>query len=343
MRLPQLLYVVFLMLISTGFAQTGFAANERGKVLGTKMISYPDWFKDSFLEIAEDVEEATIEGKHVLLFMDMNGCPYCYKMVEENFRNSPYKSFIQEHFDVIPLNVKGDREVALNEEVIATEKEIAKQLNVRFTPGLVFLNSDNQAVVKLSGYRNVRDFRVILDYVQQKAYKDQKLAEFVRMRKEEQAYSLRDHPQFSDVSDLSSVKNGPLALIFEDSGCLDCAALHEGHLAAEEVRDALEDFTVVRIDAFSDSPINDLEGRETTQRGLSESMNVSYTPAIVLIDKGKEMLRIENMLYRFHFTALLEYVGGRHYKKYPNSPFQYVGAKTEKLLEEGVNVSLSDE
>ena len=35
--------------------------------------------------------------KHVILFMEMNGCPYCYKMDEENFKHAPYRDFIQEN------------------------------------------------------------------------------------------------------------------------------------------------------------------------------------------------------------------------------------------------------
>lgn len=318
-------------------------ADTRGEVTGIKMVSFPDWFKESFLEINEDVEEANAENKHVILFMELNGCPYCYKMVEENFRNAPYQAFIQENFDVIALNVKGDREVALNEETTATEKEIAEQLGVRFTPGLVFLDSESKPVVKVSGYRNVRDFRVILNYVQQKAYKTQKLADYIRSQKVENAYSLREHPQFEKVSDLQSVKNEPLALFFEDEGCIDCAKLHDGHLASAEVRRALDDYTVVRINAFSDDPVVDLDGMQTTQQEMAKAMGVSYTPTVVLVDKGQEMLRIESMLYHFHFTSLLEYVGGRHYEQYPESPFDYVGAKTEQLLAEGKDVSLADE
>lgn len=317
---------------------SSFAA--QGTITGGKAISPPDWFKESFLEIAEDVAEANESGKHVILFLEMNGCPYCYKMNEENFKNAPYKAFIQQHFDVISLNVKGDREVALNEETMATEKEIAEQLGVQFTPGLVFLNTDNQVVAKFTGYRSVRDFKVILDFVQQKAYSRQSLNEFIKERKETNAYTLMDHPQFKDVSDLSSVASKPLAVIFEDKSCFDCKSLHEGHLAAPEVRKTLESYTVVRLDAMSDKPMTDLEGNKTTVKQFADSLNVSYTPAIVLFDEGEEKLRLENMLYRYHFVGMLEYVGNRHYKKFPDSPFDYVNNKTDRLLADGKDVNI---
>lgn len=337
-------FVVYLLtaFVALFGANQGFAL-ERGQVTGTKTVVYPDWFKDSFLDIAEDVAEARDEDKHLILFMDLNGCPYCYKMNEENFKHAPYKDFIQTHFDVIGLNIKGDREIALNEETSLSEKELADRLNVSFTPAVVFLDQENQVVAKVNGYRNVRDFKVILDYVQSKAYAEQKLADFIKNRKEKSAYVLREHPLFTDVADLSSVTQTPVALVFEDSGCIDCNALHEGHLASDEVMAALKDFSVVRIDALSDSQIRDFKGELTTHKELASALNVSYTPAIVLFDEGEEKLRLESMLYRYHFVGLLEYVGARHYKQYPESPFAYINAKTERLLAEGKDVSLSDE
>ncbi len=49
------------------------------------------------------------------------------------------------------------------------------------------------------------------------------------------------------------------------------------------------------------------------------------------------------MLYRYHFTGVLEYVGQRHYERYPASPFRYIDAKTEERLKAGKDVPLADE
>jgi thioredoxin-related protein len=152
--LPSLAALALFVLASV----SGANAAEQGKLTGAKMSTHPDWFKESFLEIADDVDEASEAGKHVLLFMEMNGCPYCFKMIEENFKDASYKAFIQHNFDVIALNIKGDREVTLNTETSATEKEIAETLGVTYTPTLIFLNNDNKPVARVNGYRNVDDF-----------------------------------------------------------------------------------------------------------------------------------------------------------------------------------------
>jgi thioredoxin-related protein len=314
-----------------------------GKVTGSKISSHPDWFKESFLDIAEDVDEAAGDGKHVILFLEMNGCPYCFKMIEENFEGAPYRDFIQEKFDVIALNVRGDREVALDADTALSEKALADQLGVTYTPTVIFLDGANTPVARINGYRNVEDFKQVLDYVAEKAYAEQTLAAYLDTRKEADGYAFRDHPQIRDMDDLSAVGDKPLALLFEDSACVACDALHDGHLADDAVETALQDFVLVRLDALSEAPITAPDGTRTTPKQLAADLGVTYRPTFVLFDGGKEIARIESMLYRYHFVGLLEYVGQRHYEAYPDSPFDYINAKTAELTAAGKDVSISDE
>ncbi len=315
----------------------------KGKVTGAKMSVHPNWFKESFLEISEDLDEASEYGKHVILYFEFNGCPYCNKMIEDNFKHAPYREFIQENFDVIALNVFGDREVALDPDTRITEKEIATRLNVVYYPTLIILNSDNQTVLRMAGYRNRRYFKSALDYVQQRAYEQQILASFINARNQKGMYRFRDHPQIENISDLAAVSDKPLAILFESNDCLDCDRLHDTHLKDPHVREILKGFTLVRFDALAGTPVRNIDGKITTARALSESLGITYRPGIVLFDRGREILRIESLLYRYHFVGVLEYVGQRRYEQYPDSVWDYVDAKTERLVAAGQNVSLSDE
>lgn len=313
----------------------------KGKVLGGKQSVHPDWFKESFLEIAADVEEAAEQGKHVMLFMHLNGCPYCFKMVEENFKNAPYTDFIQNNFDVIALNIRGDREVALNDEVSVTEKELAARFKVKYTPTIVFLNQDNKIVARTNGYRSVADFKLVLNYVQEKAYQNTSLAQYLNTKKS-QNYKFRDHPQITVQNNLQSVADKPLAVIFEDKGCVDCDALHDKHLASPEVREILKNFTLVRLDALSEETMTDVDGNKTTAKAYAEKLGLTYRPAIVLFDKNREIIRIQSMLYSYQFTETLRYVGERHYEKYPESFYDYLGERSAAITESGKDVHLSD-
>jgi len=336
-KIRFLLFAFTFSLLGSG---ASVAAATPGKVVGGKISEHPDWFKESFLDIAEDVEEAAESGKHVILFMHLNGCPYCYKMTEENFKHAPYTEFIKENFDVIAINIKGDREIALNEETSLTEKQLAARLKVMYTPTIVFLNQQNKTVARVNGYRSVPDFKQVLDYVQQKAYRETSLAKFVDARKQA-VYRFRDHPQLKPVGDLQSVADQPLAVIFEDKGCLDCDALHDGHLKRPAVRDILKNYTFVRLDALSEEPIVDVEGNETTPKSYAEDLGLVYRPSIVLFDRGKEVMRIQSNLYTYHFEEILRYVGERHYEQFPEDFYDYLDVRTAEITASGRDVDLS--
>ncbi len=98
--------VCLLFFLSFSIFSLGYAVAP-GKLTGGKTSTHPDWFKDSFLEIASDSLEANEAGKHLILFMHLNGCPYCYKMLDENFSNAPYTQFIKDNFDVIAFTLPG--------------------------------------------------------------------------------------------------------------------------------------------------------------------------------------------------------------------------------------------
>jgi hypothetical protein len=47
---------------------------------------------------------------------------------------------------------------------------------------VIFLSQDNEPVARINGYRNVADFKQVLDYVDAKAYASQTLSRLSRRR-----------------------------------------------------------------------------------------------------------------------------------------------------------------
>ena len=333
------LFVAALLLCAAGVPAS--VDPPRGSLHGAVTSVHPDWFKQSFLDIEEDIAEAAEAGKHVMLYMYTNGCPYCHKMIEENLKHAPYTEFVKANFDVIALNILGDREIAFNEQVSLTEKALANKLRVRYTPTIVFLDQQNKMVARINGYRSVEDFKHVLDYVQQQAYRSTSLADYIDQAKAN-VYALRAHPQLLKVKDLKSLTDRPLALLVEDQGCGDCATLHDGHLSDPAVNRLLQGFNFVRLDAQSTESIVDPDGNTTTPRDYVRALGLTYRPGLVLFDRGKEIARIESLLYRFHFSELLRYVGERHYEQYPNSFFDYLNVRTAELLDAGQDVNVGE-
>ncbi len=310
---------------------------QRGTITGGVAHEAPSWFKESFLEIADDVEEATEEGKHVLLFFQLNGCPYCDRMLEESFEAEPLTSFIQEHFDSIAINVRGDREIVFNEEISVTEKELSEMLKVRATPAIVFLDKDNKTVVRVNGYRAPERFRHVLEYVASQSYQNTKLADYLQAKLERDVYTLKENPLFTELTDLSSAK-GPLMVILEDGSCYDCKEFHEGILAHPLVQKEIAPFTIVRLNADSDQALIGVDGKPTTPRTMAQKHQMFYRPGVLAFNEGELIRRHDSLTFPHHFKESMRFTAGGFYKKQDYR--SYSEQRTEELLSQGITIDL---
>ncbi len=332
---------VLLTLILLSVLHTGAHGVEPGKIIGGQASTLPDWFKDSFLDIAEDVEEASDEGKHLMLYMHLSGCPYCYKMVEEGFKNTDNTQIIKDNFEVVAINIRGNKEVSLSEDLTMTEAEVRNHYKVNFTPTIVFLDQDNKLVYKVNGYRSPEYFKHVLNFVKDKSYQETTLAQFIKNQSRQKKYEFRSHNSFQNITDLSLKKEKPLLVLFEDQYCVLCDQLHDGHLQNPDILKEMALFDVVRLDAESDQAIIDVDGNKTTPKEYVNKLGLNYRPGIIMFDQGKEVMRIDALLYSYHFAGHLRYIGERHYHQYPESVFDYLRVYRQKILDSGQDIDIS--
>jgi len=335
----SLLPLLLVCLVMPGFSHAQESTATRGTTSGGAPYEAPDWFKDSFLEIGEDAAEAGAADKHLMLFFQLDACPYCHRMLVESFEADPNMGYIQRHFDVIAINVKGDREVVFNEQITVREKELARILKVRGTPAILFLDSQNQPVARVNGYRAPPRFRKVLEYVTSKAYQESTLTDYMARNLTEDVYQLRDNPSFKPLTDLASV-DGPLMLIFENASCYDCAEFHDRLLARADVTQELERFTVVRLDTDSAQPIVDIFGNTTTAGALADQYDMSFRPGVLIFDDGELVRRHDSLIYSFHFKEGLRYISGGYYKSQRYR--EYSRTRREALLASGVDINFSE-
>ncbi len=331
---------LFFALVTMFVVITFLNAKGQGKLTGGQHFKTPEWFKMSFLDITEDAKEAQSKGKHLMVFLDLDGCPYCAKMMKESFiAKNKTSDFIKKHFDVIKTNIRGVREITWDDNTVFSEKEFAKKMKVYFTPTIIFFDGDKNIVAKVDGYRSKENFRYILDYVNGKYYKKMQLAQFVEKKKNKTLYKLTPNKLFAHITDLSSIST-PLAVILEDGSCTQCDYLHNVTFKNKNVKKELKKFTVVRLDASSDKPIVDVNGDKITPKELAMKMHITYRPAILLYDNKKLILRIDALLYSYHLKERLRFVSGKYYKEYA-SYHKYSRKREKELLKSGVNIDLS--
>jgi thioredoxin-related protein len=325
------------LLLLCALPGAGASAAEQGRLTGGIRYAIPDWFKQSFLELAEDAAEAGEAERHVMLFMHLDECPYCEAVLRESLVESAYSPWLRERFDVIALNVRGDRMVAFSAEVTASEKELAQILKVQQTPAVIFLDAQNRQVMRVDGYLTAEEFKRVLDYVDSKSYLQMDFASFVAKNASGPSYVFRSHPRFADLSDLAM--DGPLLVLFEDAWCHGCDLLHDTLLADPEVNALLDKITVVRLDAESDTPIVDPSGRATTPSAWIRELGIDTRPAFLLFASGTERGRIKGVLRHWHFTTALRYLAEGHYVEYATSR-EFSRAFRQQQLDAGMTLDL---
>lgn len=120
------------------------------------------WFIDSLLELPDDLEAASKQSKRLVVMWEMRGCPYCTKTHDVNFARPDIAAFIPARFDLLQLNILGDREVVDFDGERLSEKRLAAKYGVRGTPtfqffrepsaGLAVRKPMEREVARLFGY-----------------------------------------------------------------------------------------------------------------------------------------------------------------------------------------------
>jgi thioredoxin-related protein len=258
--------------------------------------------------------------------------------VNEQFQKEPLKSFMQEHFDSIEINVRGDREIAMTEEITTTEGVLAEYLKIQGTPTIILLNSKNQVVLRLAGYRSTRALQQAFNYVAEKAYLETSFSDYKRTNMQYGQYRFIADPLIETVTDFSSIRE-PVALLVEDDDCDDCATFHNKLISRAEIREQLEQYRFIRIDGKSEELITDFNGRRISPRDWAAELKMDYRPGIVLFDEGKEVARVASLLFPFHFEHLLRYGLNKNYLKY-NRYGELMRARQEELFAQGIDANV---
>ncbi len=325
-----------IVLVSTG---SKAADATPGKVTGGSEYSIPQWFKPSFLDFQGDSEEAREQGRHVMVFMHLDACPYCARMLKENFISGDTREFMEKNFDVIAVNIRGDLELKWIDGATYTEQELTEHLKTIATPTIVFLDLDGKKVLQLNGYRDSRSFRYALEYVQSKHYRNQPFAEYLTEQIKPVVYTFRPHSQIAIATYFKGFDK-PLAIVFEDRYCAECDRFHDKTLNHPNVLAAMEVFLFVRLDAESDQPLIDVEGQVTTPAQWVKDLGLTYRPAVVLFNQGREMFRADGQLYHHHLTEALRYVGKGNLQYDTLDEFKNV--YREELLKEGRGINFAE-
>lgn len=316
-----------LLIVSTYLTSAHAADTDKGLTTGLENPGYlgqPAWFKESFLDLREDVAEATAAGKRLLLYFHQDGCPYCAKLLQDNFADRKIADSTQNHFDVIAINIWGDKSVTGLDGSETTEKQFAGKMRVQFTPSLLFLDEQGRVVMRINGYFPPHKFKAALDFVAGKHEKSQKFSEYLAALEPEKASGKIAHepfflPEPLKLGDNRQASFRPLMVIFEQAQCASCDELHQQSLKRQPVITALSNLDVAQLDMRSADMLQTPDGSNMPVHQWAQSLGIQYAPSMVFFDaKGKEVFRVEAYLKSFHLLAAIDYVATAAYLHQPS-------------------------
>lgn len=305
----------------------------------------PRWFKQSFLDIREDISEASDENKRVVLYFYQDGCPYCKKLLQDNYGNREIAEYSRKHFDTIAINMWGDRGVTNLGGKEITEKTFAEEFKVMFTPTMLMLDEQGSVVLRINGYYHPGKFLAAMKYVAERHETTMRFRDY-HASQPQQNIAGKLHIQDDFLQPPYDLRAGqrqsgkPLLVMFEQKACLVCDELHLDILQRDASKKALAKLDVVLLDMWSKARVTTPDGRQVQAKDWARELNIQNSPSFVFFDdNGEEVFRAEAYLRAFHIQGIMDYVSSGGYREQPN--FQrWLSARADALEAQGIHVEL---
>jgi len=331
LRLPLPAALALGLCLLAAFGPVG-AVGQSGKLLFddqrlSEDIVLPDWFKLSFLDLRDDLDEAIAAGKRgLIVYFGQKDCPYCKAHLENNWGNKDIVAYTRKYFDVVAIDVRGQRLVTDMDGIVSTEKALAIREKTNFTPSIVFYNKDAREVLRLSGYHPPYQFSAALEYVADAHYRRESFRHYLARAELATGYGqdeLNDQEFFAKPPynlDRSRFRaEQPLVVFFEQRHCHACDVLHGGVFQRPAIRKLLRRFEAVQLDMWADTPVVTPAGRKTTARQWADNLGLYYAPTLIFYDeRGREIIRVDSVVQFNRLRGVLDYVLSGDFRHQPN-------------------------
>ena len=284
-------------------------------------VETPDWFRLTFLDLAEDLADAKQSGREgLIVYFGQKHCPYCQALMED-LKQPDIRRYTQFNFDVVEVDIHGDRTVTDLEGNELTEKNFAEREKANLTPSLIFYDFEGLQAHKLTGYHGPYRFRAALEYVAGDHYKNESFRSYLKRADpnltpregELNKAGFFTSPPFN-LDRTRFPGERPLIVFFEQADCHACDVLHTGPMRRPAIRDLIDQFDNVQLGIWDDTPVITPDGKRLTAREWSEQLQLFYTPTLLFFgSNGEEILRLDSVAHFYRIKGILQYVlSGAH-------------------------------
>ena len=145
---------------------------------------------DNFFDLTlgdfrDELETAREEGKKgILLYFEMDSCPFCQRMKNHVFSREDVQKFYKKNFLIFAINIESDEEITDFQGKTMSMKKFAFINRVRATPVFIFYDLKGKPVTRYIGATaGVDEFMWLGEYVAEKAYEKMPFVRYKRMKK----------------------------------------------------------------------------------------------------------------------------------------------------------------
>jgi thioredoxin-related protein len=286
----------------------------------------PDWFKLSFLDLREDLHDANINKRGLILYFGRHDCPYCKAQLEQNWGQPDIVQYTRAHFDVVAIDVLGNRTLTGFNGNEYSEKAFAIENQAHFTPTLFFYDSHGKLALKITGYRPPYQFRAALEFVADNHHLEENFRSYLARAETAFSYgqdTLNEYPEFHKPAYLKEYAgrkhDKPLLVVFERGRCHACDVLHAGPLNDPKIRKLMDQIDAVQLNMWRDTPVVTPRGKSITSKSWADQLGLSYAPTLIFYDnQGKEIIRVDSVVGFYRLYGVMRYVISGGYRDYPN-------------------------
>lgn len=122
--------------------------------------------------------QAKSQNKSIMIFHHIPGCPYCKRMLDENFKDSKILGAIHKDFIYVEIYT-ADTDKVKFKDFIGTHKEFSAYIGAVAYPATIFINQQAEVVHRAIGYRNIDEYFAEITYISSKSYKTMDLEAYI--------------------------------------------------------------------------------------------------------------------------------------------------------------------
>ncbi|MBN2395753.1 MAG: thioredoxin fold domain-containing protein [Candidatus Atribacteria bacterium] len=173
------LYVFLLFLIVIFFFNFTIYADQTNTI---EAVIGSDQTVFHWLSYDQAITKSKVENIPTLIYFYSDQCGWCRKLENETLDDEKVKAIMVKNFSTVKINSNSSKTVIENGKKI-TEKQLSEQVyQVKGTPTIWFLTSDNKRIASLPGYVKPDMLINVLNYIKDGSYKKVTFQEYMEQK-----------------------------------------------------------------------------------------------------------------------------------------------------------------